>query len=156
MEVNTIVQELREKGRSSILEGSGRRLELIVPDSYEAESDQEAVFLLIDLFQIRSVAGQFSEIALDIIEFATKPTVYTTLASPLIGRAPVENGKVKFSILKQGWWHKVVFNFGRPLLFKEIDGSEGAHEVKEKFPLFGSGVKRMFLSPEGEVKIGGE
>lgn len=154
MEVNTIVQELREKGRSCLLEGNGRRLELIVPDCYEAEKDEEAVFLLIDLFQIRSVAGQFSEIALDIVEYATKPTIYTTLASPLMGKGPVRDGKIKFSILKQGWWNKVVFNFGRPLLFKEVDGCPEAHEVKEKFPLFGSGVKKMFLSPEGEVKIG--
>lgn len=156
MEVKIIVQELREKGRCCILEGNGKIVELIVPDHYEAEKDQDALFLLVDIFQIRGIAGQFSEIALDIVEFATKPTVYTSTASPLLEKGPIEDGKVKFSILKPGFWNKIVFNFGRPLLFKQTNDSAFLGEVKDKFPLFGSGVKKLFLSPEGEVKIGGE
>ncbi|WP_186756374.1 hypothetical protein [Echinicola salinicaeni] len=154
MEINTIVRLLRENGRVCLQEGAGRKIELINPDLYDENLDQSAIYLLTDLFQIRALAGQFSEIALDIVEYATKPTIYTSLASPLLVKGPVEEGKVKFSILKQGFWNKVVFSFSRPLLYKEVFEQEEAGTVKEKFPLFRSDVKRLFLSPEGDVKIG--
>lgn len=154
MEINTIVRLLRENGRVCVQEGAGKKIELINPDLYDKEADQSAIYLLTDLFQIRALAGQFSEIALDIVEYATKPTIYTSLASPLLSNGPVEDGKVKFSILKQGFWNKVVFSFSRPLLYKEVFEQEEAGLVKDKFPLFRSDVKRLFLSPDGDVKIG--
>ncbi|WP_215222899.1 hypothetical protein [Echinicola shivajiensis] len=154
MEINTIVRLLRENGRVCVQEGVGKKIELINPDHYDEVADQSAIYLLTDLFQIRALAGQFSEIALDIVEYATKPTIYTSLASPLLSNGPVEDGKVKFSILKQGFWNKVVFSFSRPLLYKEAFEQEEAGLVKDKFPLFRSDVKRLFLSPDGDVKIG--
>ncbi|WP_200976233.1 hypothetical protein [Echinicola sp. 20G] len=157
MEVKTIVEELREKGRVCVEEGSGKVIELIDPNHYESGKDSdEAVFLLVDIFQIRGIAGQFSEIALDIVEFATKPTVYTTLASKLLENGPVKDGRVKFSVFRNDIWNKIVFSFSRPLIYQEKNGADDVIKLKEKFPLFKSDVKRLFLSPDGDVKIGGE
>lgn len=107
-----------------------------------------------DLFQIRALAGQFSEIALDIIEFATKPTVYTSWASDLLQQGPVHEAKVKFGILKKGFWNNIVFSFSRPLVVQHGKEEEAIGKVSEKFPLFQNDVKRLFLSADGDVKIG--
>lgn len=153
MDVSTIVNELRQKGRVAVRDGSGKVVELIVPEHFDPQSDsKEAVFLLVDLFQIRGIAGQFSEIALDIIEFASKPTIYTSPASSLQKSGPIIQGNVRFCILKKGIWQKIVFGFSRPLVFQE--GGDPAGAVEEPFPLFQKEVKKMFLTADGEVKIG--
>ncbi|QDH79601.1 hypothetical protein FKX85_11350 [Echinicola soli] len=154
MEVKTIVDELREKGRVCVLDGSGKPVELIVPEHFQDKDDSQAIFLLVDLFQIRALAGQFSEIALDIIEFATKPTVYTSWASDLLKKGPIHVEKVKFSILKKGFWNNIVFSFSRPLVVQHGKKEEAIGSVSEKFPLFQGEVKKLFLSAEGDVKIG--
>ncbi|MDN3670160.1 hypothetical protein QWY93_12575 [Echinicola jeungdonensis] len=157
MEASTIVKALKEKGRVTLQEGGGRLVNLIMPEEFHPGKDQEnAIFLLADLFQIRSVAGQYSEVALDIVEYATKPTVYTTKASPLLVNKPKSGDEVKFSLIKRGFWHQVIFGVGRPILFQEVKQAEGEVEVvKENFPLYQGNVKRLFLGPDGQVKIGG-
>ncbi|GGF16449.1 hypothetical protein [Echinicola rosea] len=154
MEVKTIVDELREKGRVCVTEGSGKPVELIVPENFQDGDDPQAIFLLVDMFQIRALAGQFSEIALDIIEFATKPTIYTSWASDLLKNGPVYEGKVKFSILKKGLWNNLIFSFSRPLVVQRGKEEEAIGKVSEKFPIFQQEVKKLFLSAEGDVKIG--
>ncbi|AWW31802.1 hypothetical protein DN752_17625 [Echinicola strongylocentroti] len=154
MEVKTIVDALREKGRVCVMESGGKPVEMIVPEFYNENDDPAALFVLVDLFQVRGVAGQFSEIALDIIEFATKPTIYTSWASDLLENGPVHEGKVKFSILKKGSWNKIVFSFSKPLIFQEGKVQDAMGTIDEKFPLFHPGVKKLFLSADGEVKIG--
>ncbi len=157
MEASTVVKALKEKGRVTLLEGGGRLVKLILPEELQSGKDEEeAIFLLADLFQIRSLAGQFSEVALDIVEYATKPTVYTTTASPLLMHKPGSDDKVRFCLIKRGLWHQVIFGVGRPILFQEANQAEGeVIEVKENFPLFQRSVKRLFLGPDGQVKIGG-
>ncbi len=157
MEASEIVKALREKGRVAVRDGNGRGMELLTPEEYVSGKDQEdAVFLLYELFQIRGVASQFSEVALDIVEFATKPTIYTSGASPVLNNGPVEGGLVRFGLIRKGFWNKVIFGYSRPLLFQPKTDGEVDFHVEESFPLLHDKVVHMFLSPEGEVKIGRE
>jgi hypothetical protein len=77
VEIKEAVSLLKKKGRIRIKEGHGSILELIEMDSWVLKSDDsDGIFLLFDIFQIRAIAEQFSDVSLDIIEFASKPTIY--------------------------------------------------------------------------------
>ena len=155
MEISTIVQVLKKEGRIVLTEGNGNTIELVVPDQWNTLHDrQNGIFLIFELFQIRSIALPFSEVSLDIVELATKPVIYHTPANGALKNAPLINDKLKFALIKEGFWNQLLFNFGRPLIYQLAEG-EGAvlNRTNEKFPLLDAGVKEMFLGPEGEVKI---
>lgn len=155
VDIKSIVQQLRTEGRISLTEGHGQTIELVVPDKWEPERDQEeGVFLLFEMFQVRSLTLPFSEVSLDIVELATQPIIYHSPANTNLTKAPILGGKVKFAMLREGIWNKLLYNFGRPLIFqKTTDAAAEMIKTNEKFPLLALGVKEMFLGPEGEVKI---
>lgn len=154
MEIKEIVSIIRDQGSISLADSAGEKVTLINPQAYQSETTGgRGVFLLVDLFQIRGIAGQFSEVSLDIVEYTSKPTVYTTWASELLKTGPVNEGKVKFSVLKKGIWNQIVFAFGRPLVASLIPDQETSDKLNENFPLYSKEVRQLFLGPEGEVKI---
>lgn len=153
--MNNIVQKLRREGRVYLQEGHHRVIELLDPESWDSQLDRkEGVFLLSDLFQIRTIALPFSEVSLDIVELASRPIIYHTTANAALKKAPLTDHVVKFALIKEGFWNRLLFNYGRPLIYQLPDYSgEVENSVNEKFPLLTVGVKEMFLGPEGEVKI---
>lgn len=154
MEIKKIVQTLRNEGRITLKEGHGKIIELITPDKWDAIRDSpEGVFLISDLFQIRSLALPFSEVSLDIVELSSPPIIYHTPAGKGLTHGPVIENVVKFSLIKEGFWNQVIFNFGRPLIYQGREAGELENTVRENFPLAAGKVREMFLGPEGEVKI---
>lgn len=156
VEMNEIVHRLRREGRICLKEGQNKLIELIVPESWDPHLDKkDGVFLLSDLFQVRNIALPFSEVSLDIVELASQPLIYHTPANVALSKAPVSGHMVKFALIKEGFWNKLLFNFGRPLIFQipDFSGEEVEYKVIERFPLVTGEVKEMFLGPEGEVKI---
>lgn len=155
VEISNIVRELKKDGRVLLLEGHGKTIEFVAAERWDAQRDQpDGTFLLFELFQIRNIALPFSEVSLDIVEMATRPIIYHTPVNNLVKNGPVVASKVKFALIKEGFWNRLLFNYGRPLIF-QISTAAGAvgMQTKEKFPLVAGGVREMFLGPEGEVKI---
>lgn len=136
-------------------EGHGKTIVLIAPERWDARlHESRGVFLLFELFQIRSIVVPFSEVSLDIVEYSSKPVIFQSPAHESLRNAPVVDGKVKFSMIREGIWNKLLFGYGRPLIFLNAQTGERTDiETKDKFPLLINGVKEMFLGPEGEVKI---
>lgn len=154
MEIKEAVSVLKQKGRVRIREGHGSILELIAMDSWDLKSDDlEGVFLLFDIFQIRTIAEQFSDVSLDIIEFASKPTIYHTPVGKLLKTGPVKHGNVKFAIIKKDFWNKFLFAYSQPLILQYSETAEFDYETPEYFPLLSAGTKEMFLSSDGDIKI---
>lgn len=155
MDIKAIIQLLRDKGRVSLKDNQGQTIELIAHEKWDSRSDVgDSVFLLFDLFQIRSIAMPFSDVSLDIVEFNTKPVVYHTPANRNLTDAPLVNGQIKFAMIREGNWNKLLFTFGKLLICQMVtDNRKADFEVTDKFPLLGHGVIEMFLGPEGEVKI---
>ncbi|EKB48423.1 hypothetical protein [Cecembia lonarensis] len=154
MEIKAAIDFIKENGRVRIKEGHGSIIELISLDHWSPEKDQyEGIFLFFDLFQIRTVAHQFSEVSLDIIEFATKPTIYHTPVNKILQKGPIEHGNVRFAVLKKDFWNKLLFAYSQPLILQYRKTQEFDFETKEFFPLLSAGTKEMFLSPEGDIKI---
>lgn len=154
LDIKSIVQILKKEGRILLTEGQGNSLELVVPESWDVLLDKNGVFLLFELFQIRSIAVPFSEVSLDIVEFTSKPVIYHSPVNENLQNAPVVDGKIKFAMIREDSWKQLLYNFGRPLIYKKTNKTGVAPiETKIKFPLLTSDVKEMFLGPEGEVKI---
>lgn len=154
MEIREAVNLIKEKGRICIKEGHGSIIELIDLDHWNPEIDNfEGIFLLFDLFQIRTVGNQFSDVSLDIIEFASKPTIYHTPVNKILKKGPIEHGNVRFAVLKKDFWNKLLFAYSQPLILQYSKIQEFDLETKEYFPLLSAGTKEMFLSPEGDIKI---
>jgi len=119
----------------------------------EKEIVQEGIYLLFDLFQIRTLCVAFSEVSLDIVDFASKPTIYQSPVNPLLPKGAVVNGLVRFSLIREPNWNKLLFQIAHPVLFTEEKDVKADVQTNLLFPLFHSGTKELFLGPEGEVKI---
>jgi hypothetical protein len=148
-----ILTLLKEQGIVYIKEGSGKIFSLRKGSLAEKEILEKGIYLLFDLFQIRTVCVSFSEVSLDIVEFASKPTIYESPANPLLPKGAVVNGLVRFSLIREPNWNKLLFQIAQPVIFTEETGVEAAVQTSLLFPLFHSGTKELFLGPEGEVKI---
>lgn len=148
-----ILTLLKEKGKVYIKEGSGKIFCLRKGSLAEQEQVEGGIYLVFDLFQIRTLCVSFSEVSLDIVEFASKPTIYQSPANPLLPKGAVVNGLVRFSLIREPNWNKLLFQIAQPVLFTEESGVAVAVQTSLLFPLFHLGTKEMFLGPEGEVKI---
>ncbi len=154
MEIREAVNLIKEKGRVRIKDGHGSILELISLDHWDPEKDDyEGIFLFFDLFQIRTVGNQFSNVSLDIVEFASKPTVYQTPVNKILKNGPIEHGNVRFSLLKKDFWNRLLFTYSQTIVLQYSKIQEYDFETKEFFPLLSAGTKEMFLSPDGDIKI---
>jgi hypothetical protein len=149
----TILTLLKEKGIVYIKEGSGKIFSLRKGSLAEKEILEKGIYLLFDLFQIRTLCVSFSEVSLDIVEFASKPTIYESPANPLLPKGAVVNGLVRFSLIREPNWNKLLFQIAQPVIFTEETHVEAAVQTSLLFPLFHTGTKELFLGPEGEVKI---
>jgi len=123
------------------------------PELWQAEFGNNWIYLLFDLFQIRSICGQFSDVSLDVVEFASKPTIFHSPASKLNERGPMEDGVLKFSLIRESNWNKLLFQLNT-LLLVNLESPENSTQITDLlFPLYSSGTKEIFLSPEGDIKI---
>lgn len=136
------------------MEGHGKIIELVVPERWEVPRDKpDGIFLIFELFQIRSIALPFSEVSLDIVQLASEPIIFHTTVNEILLNAPVIDHLVKFALLKEGFWNRLLYNYGRPLVYQVPHLLAGENKTMERFPLASGEVKEMFLGPEGEVKM---
>lgn len=154
LDSSLIVKTLTKGGRCTIQEGNGRFLTFLYVNEWHEEVGYDWVFVLYDIFQIRSVADQFSEVSLDIVEFASKPTIYHSPASSLLPLGLAKNGIIRFALIRDKAWNGLLFQANKLLMVRMDDEKNLVDfKVKELFPLFSPNLKELFLSPEGDVKI---
>lgn len=148
-----LVSAFREKGILHLKEGNGKVITLMKPELWKPEMGEDWIFLLFDLFQIRTICEPFSEVSLDIVEFANKPTIYHSPANRILKNGPIVDGKLMFSLVLEPNWNKLLFQISQPVLVK-IDTKETTpYQTPVLFPLLSPGTKEMFLGPDGDVKI---
>jgi hypothetical protein len=154
LDQQAIVRTFRDNGEVTIKEGNGKTLTLLRADRWEKERGSDWLFLLFELFQIRSVCMPFSEVSLDIVEFGTKPTIYHSPVSPVVKNAPTQDGNIQFSLIREPNWSKLLFAISQPVLARIDSNSQQANfQTDLYFPLLGPSTKEMFLGPDGDVKI---
>lgn len=145
--------EFRKEGVLHIREGNGKVITFLKPEKWKEEMGKDWVFLLFDLFQIRSVCEQFSEVSLDIVEFASKPTIYHSKANQLINKGLTKDGVIRFALIREPNWNKFLFQLAQPVLVLLDSGEKTSYETNLQFPLFSPSVKEFYLGAEGDVKI---
>lgn len=124
------------------------------PELWEPQMGYDWVYLLFDLFQIRSVCMPFSEVSLDIVDFGSKPTIFLSPVSPVIKRGPIQDGNIRFSLIRDSNWNKLLFQISQPVLARvDPNLSQADFQTDLYFPLLGPSTKEMFLGPDGDVKI---
>lgn len=153
MDQRAIVSALQHQGQVHVREGNGKVLTLLKLNSWSLEKGKDWIFLLFDLFQIRSIAGQFSEVSLDIVEFASKPTIYHTVQGITIPEGLAADGEIRFSLIRDKEWNKLLFQASDLVLCKINEKGPVEFETNLFFPLFSPNLKEMYLSPDGDVKI---
>ena len=154
LDQQAIVKTFREKGQVTIKEGNGKNLTLLKMENWKPEMGFDWTFLLFDTFQIRTVCEPFSEVSLDIVDFSSKATIYHSPVSRVIKNAPIEEGNIRFSLIREPNWNKLLFQISQPVLAKiDHEKNEVDAQTELYFPLLGPNTKEMFLGPEGDVKI---
>ncbi len=148
-----LVKEIKHNGVLRVKEGNGKTLTLIKPELWKPEFGNNWIYLLFDLFQIRSICGQFSEVSLDVVEFASKPTIYNSPASKLIEGGPTENGVLKFSLIREPNWNKLLFQINSLVLVNLESQENPTHATDLLFPLYSPSTKEICLGAEGDIKI---
>ena len=153
MDHNLLTKSFRENGKFAIKEGNGLILTFLKPDLWRKEMGLDWVYLLFDLFQIRSICEPYSEVSLDIVEFASKPTIYQSPANKLLANGPVVNGLVRFSVIRDPEWNKLLFQISQPVILGIGKQTTAEIATEKYFPILAPSTKELFLGPEGEVKI---
>ena len=154
MDQQLIVKAFRENGKVTIREGNGKLLTFLKMEDWKQEFGNDWVFLLFDLFQIRTVCEPFSEVSLDIVEFGTKPTIYHSPVNRVMKSGPIEEGVVMFSLIREPNWNKLLFQISQPVLVKvDTVSSQIDFQTDLFFPLLSPSTKEMYLGPEGDIKI---
>lgn len=138
----------------TIKEGNAKVLRLMKSELWEPQMGSDWVYLLFDLFQIRSVCMPFSEVSLDIVDFGSKPTIFLSPVSPVIKSGPIQDGNIRFSLIRDSNWNKLLFQISQPVLARvDPNLSQADFQTDLYFPLLGPSTKEMFLGPDGDVKI---
>jgi hypothetical protein len=153
LDLTTSLKIFKEKGSVCLKEGNGKVFSIHKGALAAQEKVPDGIYLLFDLFQIRTLCVPFSDVSLDIVDFASKPSIYQSPVNPLLPIGAVTDGTVRFTLIKEPSWNKLLYQMAQPVLF--IEEKERVPDVETTlfFPLYNPNTKELFLGPEGEVKI---
>ena len=153
MDLSQLALEFKKTGSLHLKEGNGNLISLIKTENWTPELGKDWVFLLFDMFQIRTICEAFSEVSLDIVEYASKPTIYHSIPSRVLKLDLVSDGKLKFALIREPNWNRFLFQIAQPILVKLDSNEKPTVSVDLPFPLYSPSLKELFLSPNGDVKI---
>lgn len=153
MELADLSKKIKLEGILHLKEGNGKVMTLIKPENWKPEMGEDWIFLLFDLFQIRTLCEPFSEVSLDIVEYASKPTIYHSPPNRVLKSPPLINGNLKFSLIREPNWNKFLFQLSQPILVKMESKEKVYEETSLVFPLYSPNVKELVLGAEGDIKI---
>lgn len=153
MDHKALIKAFRDKGELTLNLSDNHSITLLQTNHWSLEKGSEWMYLLFDTFQIRSIAPQPSEVGLDLIEFASKPTIYWSEPNFQSKKGPLKDGKISFSIIKEPSWNKLLFQISQPVLAKLDSGQKPDARLDMSFPLFYNGLKVIYLGENGDIKI---
>ncbi len=149
-------KRLREKKILQVQTGDGQQLQMEVFSYEEARPQANGIYLLYEIFQLRSIALPFEEVAIDLIGWTERPVVFSTYPSKLLENATNSDALIKFVLIKESFWKDFLFNSGQIVLCQS--GNKELHEfiTDKPFPWTTPKATEMFIGPDGEVKIWNE
>ncbi|WP_157972067.1 hypothetical protein [Pleomorphovibrio marinus] len=149
-------QYLRKSKTLLVEDGGGQGLEMRLFSNQELHPVGEGIYLLHEIYQLRSIALPFEEVALDIIEWTERPVVYSSYPSKMLEDAKNPDALIKFAFIKEQFWKDFLFSAGQIVLCQKKINTTPQFKTDQLFPWTTSKATEMFLGPDGEVKIWNE
>lgn len=153
MDHTHLINTYKKQGRLTLSDEHKNTLTLLSPQNWTTDMGTDWVYLLFDLFQIRTICHQFSEVSLDVVEYASKPTIYHSEPNAQNLNGPLTKGCLKFSLIREPNWNKLLFQTSQPVLVQLNSKTNSEATTDIMFPLFSKNVKEMYLGAEGDIKI---
>lgn len=153
MELADLAKKLKKDGIIHLKEGNGKVITFMKVDDWEPSKGKDWIFLIFELFQIRSICEPFSEVSLDIVEYASKPTIYYSPPNRFLKSVPLKDGNLQFSLIREPNWNKFLFQLSHPILVNLNSKEKAGEETTLVFPLFSPNVKEILLGSNGDIKI---
>lgn len=149
-------QYLRKNDTLVVEDGGGQLLEMRLLTKEGVPPESAGVYLLHEIYQLRTITLPFGEVALDIIAFNERPVVYSTYPSKMLEHAKNSDALIKFAFIKEQFWKDFLFNAGQIVLCQKTKTGAPQFITNRPFPWTTPKATEMFLGPDGEVKIWNE
>ena len=113
----------------------------------------EGFFLIHEIYQVQTLLGNFSEVALDIVEYSADEVVFLSPPSSWFLNERNSGGLIKFALINSPQWKQLLYHLKEIVFLKWVDDPEtSAIVMAEAFPLTRSS-RSMELHADGRVKI---
>ena len=151
MDYKEISKEFAKSGQLNFQDTKGANFEWIKVTDWKPE--MEGVFLVHEIYQLKSLVGNFSDVALDIVEFAADKTIFQSPQPAWNINKGKSGGLIKFALVSSPFW-KQVLNQVREIVFLRWQNEVLPSTIKglQAFP-FNRESKVMQLHEDGRVKI---
>jgi len=113
----------------------------------------EGLFLIHEIYQLQSLVGNFSEVALDIVEYAADEVVFLSPPSSLFLNERKSEGLIKFALINSPQWKQLLHHIQEMVFLKWVDEPKPSTiSGVADFPL-NRKSRMMELHADGRVKI---
>ncbi|SHN13333.1 hypothetical protein SAMN04488057_107180 [Cyclobacterium lianum] len=151
MDYRAVKSQFRQKGTITIKDSRGTTFQWFSPK--DPNMPHTGVYLIHEVFQLQALAGSFSEVALDIVEYSADKVIFHSPPAPGINGRVNSGGLIKFALIKSPFWHRLLFELRDTVEMQWVEKSgEIPFLAQEAFPLHFSETETMELHADGRVK----
>ncbi|EPR69029.1 hypothetical protein [Cyclobacterium qasimii] len=151
MDYKEVSRQFANTGQLSFQDKSGTSFELIKADLWKPE--MEGVFLVHEIYQLKSLVGNFSDVALDIVEYAADQTIFLSPQPTWNLNKGKSGGLIKFALVSSAYWKQLLHQIREIVFLKwEDEVLPSAIKGTQNFP-FNRKSRVMELHEDGRVKI---
>mgnify|MGYP003136021070 CR=1 FL=1 len=151
MDYKEISKRFASEGQISFEDANGVSFAWVKVDQWKPE--MEGCFLIHEIYQLKSLVGNFSDIALDIVEYAADETIFISPQPAWNINKGKSGGLIKFALVGHPYWKKMLQQIREIVFLKwQEDVEPSAISGAEDFP-FNQQSRLMGLYEDGRVKI---
>jgi len=152
VDYRSVKAQFRQTGKITFQDSRGKVFEWLSAGSNTAGAG--GIFLIHEVYQLQALVGNFSEVALDIVEYAPDKVIFHSPPVNGFGNGVNSPGLIKFALIKSPYWHRLLFELRKTVVLQWPEKPEQPGLIGEQpFPLQEYGSKAMELHADGKVKI---
>ena len=106
MDHKEISRQFTETGKISFEDTQGQGFDWVKVEQWRPEMD--GLFLIHEIYQLKSLVGNFSEIALDIVEYAADETIFLSPQPSWNINKGKSGGLIKFALVGSPYWKQIL------------------------------------------------
>jgi len=146
-----VSSQFASTGKLSFQDTEGGSFVWIKTSLWKPEMD--GVFLIHEIYQLKSLVGNFSDVALDIVEYAADETVFLSPQPSWNINKGKSGGLIKFALVSSPYWKQLLRQIREIVFLKWEDKVLPSAIIgAQTFP-FNRKSRVMELHEDGRVKI---